>query len=324
MRRGHLRALLLAVAALACVVLLGACGDDDNKSSDSGSASGKLIERNADNAGKKITVGSKNFTEEFILGEIYAQALQAAGYDVKKDLNLGSEQIALKALKSGDVDGYPEYTSTALTSFFDVQPQDIPKDAQQAVDDTQAKFSQEGLVAFDPTPFTSANAVGMLKKKADELGVKTISDLKGKSQNLTLYGSPECRQRVDCLVGLEKYYGLKFKKFTPIDIGLRYDVLDKGQADLSIIFTTDAQLSTRDDVVTLEDDKKVFPPGNVTFVARKQTADSAGPDMKKTTETVQQGLTERVMQELNARVDVDREEPRAVARAYLRESGYIK
>jgi glycine betaine/choline ABC-type transport system substrate-binding protein len=324
MRRGHLRALLLAVAALACVVLLGACGDDDNKSSDSGSASGKLIERNADNAGKKITVGSKNFTEEFILGEIYAQALQAAGYDVKKDLNLGSEQIALKALKSGDVDGYPEYTSTALTSFFDVQPQDIPKDAQQAVDDTQAKFAQEGLVAFDPTPFTSANAVGMLKKKADELGVKTISDLKGKSQNLTLYGSPECRQRVDCLVGLEKYYGLKFKKFTPIDIGLRYDVLDKGQADLSIIFTTDAQLSTRDDVVTLEDDKKVFPPGNVTFVARKQTADSAGPDMKKTIETVQQGLTERVMQELNARVDVDREEPRAVARAYLRESGYIK
>jgi glycine betaine/choline ABC-type transport system substrate-binding protein len=324
MRRGHLRALLLAVAALACLVLLGACGDDDNKSSDSGSASGKLIERNADNAGKKITVGSKNFTEEFILGEIYAQALQAAGYDVKKDLNLGSEQIALKALKSGDVGGYPEYTSTALTSFFDVQPQDIPKDAQQAVDDTQAKFAQEGLVAFDPTSFTSANAVGMLKKKADELGVKTISDLKGKSQNLTLYGSPECRQRVDCLVGLEKYYGLKFKKFTPIDIGLRYDVLDKGQADLSIIFTTDAQLSTRDDVVTLEDDKKVFPPGNVTFVARKQTADSAGPDMKKTIETVQQGLTERVMQELNARVDVDREEPRAVARAYLRESGYIK
>jgi glycine betaine/choline ABC-type transport system substrate-binding protein len=324
MRRGHLRALLLAVAALACVVLLGACGDDDNKSSDSGSASGKLIERSADNAGKKVTVGSKNFTEEFILGEIYAQALQAAGYDVKKDLNLGSEQIALKALKSGDVDGYPEYTSTALTSFFDVQPQDIPKDAQQAVDDTQAKFAQEGLVAFDPTPFTSANAVGMLKKKADELGVKTVSDLKGKSQNLTLYGSPECRQRVDCLVGLEKYYGLKFKKFTPIDIGLRYDVLDKGQADLSIIFTTDAQLSTRDDVVTLEDDKKVFPPGNVTFVARKQTADSAGPDMKKTIETVQQGLTERVMQELNARVDVDREEPRAVARAYLRESGYIK
>jgi glycine betaine/choline ABC-type transport system substrate-binding protein len=324
MRRGHLPALLAAVAALACAVLLAACGDDDNSSSDSGSTSAKVIEQNPDNAGKQITVGSKNFTEEFILGEIYAQALQAAGYEVKKDLNLGSEQIALKALKGGDVDGYPEYTSTALTSFFDVQPQDIPKDAQQAVDETQSKFAQEGLVAYDPTPFTSANAVGMLKKKADELGAKTVSDLKGKSQDLTLYGSPECRQRVDCLLGLEKDYGLKFKKFTPVDIGLRYDVLDKGQADLSIIFTTDAQLSTRDDVVTLEDDKKVFPPGNVTFVASKKTADAAGPDLKETVENVQQGLTERVMQELNARVDVDREEPRAVARAYLRESGYIK
>jgi len=314
----------MAIAALGCMLLLGACGDDDNKSSDSGSTSGKLIERNPDNAGKKITVGSKNFTEEFILGEIYAQALQAAGYDIKTDLNLGDAQIALKALKAGDIDAYPEYTSTALTSFFKVQPQDIPKDAQDAIDQTQSKFAQEGLVAFDPTTFTSANAVGMLKKKADELGVQKVSDLKGKSQDLTLYGSPECRQRVDCLVGLEKYYGLKFKKFTPVDIGLRYDVLDKGQADVSIIFTTDAQLSTRDDVVTLEDDKKVFPPGNVTFVARKQTADSAGPDLKETVENVQQGLTERVMQELNARVDVDREEPRAVAKAYLRESGYIK
>jgi glycine betaine/choline ABC-type transport system substrate-binding protein len=322
MRRAHFP-LLITVAMLACAVLLAACGDDDS-SSDGGSASGQLIERNPDNAGKQITVGSKNFTEQFILGEIYAQGLQAAGYDVKKDLNLGSEQIALKALKGGDVDGYPEYTSTALTSFFDVQPQDIPKDAQQAVTDAQGKFAAEGLVAYDPTPFTSANAVGMLKKRADELGVTKVSDLKGKSQDLTLYGSPECRQRLDCLVGLEKDYGLKFKKFTPVDIGLRYDVLDKGQADLSIIFTTDAQLSTRDDVVTLEDDKKVFPPGNVIFVASKKTADGAGPDLKATVDNVQKGLTERVMQELNARVDVDRETPKAVARAYLRESGYIQ
>ncbi len=203
MRRGHLPALLAAIAALACAVLLAACGDDDDESStDSGSTDAKVIERNPDNAGKQLTVGSKNFTEQFILGEIYAQALQAAGYKVKKDLNLGSEQIALKALKGGDVDGYPEYTSTALTSFFDVQPQDIPKDAQQAVEESQAKFAQEGLIAFDPTPFTSANAVGMLKKKADELGVKTVSDLEGKSEDLTLYGSPECRQRLDCLVGL--------------------------------------------------------------------------------------------------------------------------
>ena len=101
-------------------------------------------------------------------------------------------------------------------------------------------------------------------------------------------------------------------------------MLDKGQADLSIIFTTDAQLSTSDKYITLEDDKKAFPPGNVTFVASKKTADTAGPDLKTTIEQVQKGLTERVMQELNARVDVDRETPKAVAAAYLREAGYVQ
>jgi glycine betaine/choline ABC-type transport system substrate-binding protein len=324
MRRGHFPALLVALAVLACALLLAACGGDDSGSGDTGGTTGELIERNPANADTEITVGSKNFTEQFILGEIYAQALEAAGYDVKKDLNLGSEQIALRALKGGDVDGYPEYTSTALTSFFDVEPQDIPKDAEQAVTESQSQFEEEGLVAYEPTPFTSANAVGILTEKAEELGVEKVSDLEGKSQDLTLYGSPECRQRLDCLVGLQEDYGLRFEEFTPVDIGLRYDVLDKGQADLSIIFTTDAQLSTRDDVITLEDDQQVFPPGNVTFVASKETADAAGPDLKETVEKVQQGLTERVMQELNARVDIDREEAAAVATQYLQEEGYIE
>jgi glycine betaine/choline ABC-type transport system substrate-binding protein len=317
-------ALLAAIVAVACAALLTACGDDNGDKSSTSAKSGQVIQRNAANADVSLTVGSKNFTEQFILGEIYAQALQAAGYKVKKDLNFGSEQIAFRALKRGDLDAYPEYTNTALTSFFGVKVTDIPDDAQQAVEDARNDFAKEGLVAFDPAPFNSANAVGMLKKKADELGVKTVSDLKGKSQDLTLYGSPECRQRPDCLVGLQQNYGLKFKRFVPVDIGLRYEVLDKGQADLSIIFTTDAQLSTRNDVVTLEDDKHVFPPGNPVFVARQQVVDKAGPDLQKTVESVQKGLTEKVVRELNARVDVDREEPSKVARAYLRESGYIQ
>jgi glycine betaine/choline ABC-type transport system substrate-binding protein len=318
------KAALAIIAALACAVLVAACGGGDNNESTTGASGGTLIKRNSTNGKVTIRVGSKNFTEEFILGEIDAQALEAAGYKVKRDLNQGSEQIAFKALKTSNIDGYPEYTSTALTSFFGKKVTEIPSDAKEAVDEAQGDFSKVGLVAFAPTPFTSANAVGMLKKKADKLGVTKVSDLEGKSQNLTLYGSPECRQRPDCLVGLEQDYGLKFKKFVPVDIGLRYEVLDKGQADLSIIFTTDAQLSTRKDVVTLTDDKHVFPPGNVTFVARKAIVDKAGPDMQKTIELVQQGLTERVMRELNARVDVDRETPRQAAHEYLKESGYIK
>jgi osmoprotectant transport system substrate-binding protein len=169
----------------------------------------------------------------------------------------------------------------------------------------------------------SANAVGLLSSKAEELGISTISDLEGQSEDLTLYGSPECRQRFDCLVGLEENYGLSFAEFVPVDIALRYEVLDKGDADLSILFTTDAQLSESDEYTTLEDDQAVFPAGNVTFVASQAAVDEAGPDMQETAELVQGNLTNEVMQELNARVDLDKEDPADVAHDYLVESGYV-
>ena len=157
-------ALLAAIATLSLMLTLAACGGgNDNKSTTAATSSSKLIKSNPANANVTITVGSKNFTEEFILGEIYAQGLQAAGYKVKKDLNYGSELIAFKALKANKLDGYPEYTSTALTSFFGVKTSDVPSDAAQALSQAQTDFSKAGLVAFDPAPFTSANAVGMLK-----------------------------------------------------------------------------------------------------------------------------------------------------------------
>ena len=317
----------LLFALIACALLavgIAACGDDDDDDGGTtGDTSAEAIQENADNNGVELTVGSKNFTEQFIMGEIYAQAFEAAGYDVKTDLNLGSEQIALKALQDDEISGYPEYTSTALTSFFDVPAEDVPNNAEQAVDDTQDQFEEDGLVAFEPTPMNSSNAVGLLSTTAEELGVSTISDLEGQSEDLTLYGSPECRQRVDCLVGLEDNYGLSFKEFVPVDIALRYEVLDKGDADLSILFTTDAQLSESDDYTILEDDQEVFPAGNVTFVASQDAVDEAGPDMQETAELVQGNLTNEVMQELNARVDLDKEDPADVARDYLVESGYI-
>jgi glycine betaine/choline ABC-type transport system substrate-binding protein len=318
-----LRTLFALLAALVLAFAVTACGDDDE--GDAGGTAAGLIEENPDNNGVALTVGSKNFTEQIILGEIYAQALEAAGYDVSTDLNLGDETVALKALEDGEVDAYPEYTSTALTSFFDIAPEDVPDDPQQAYEETQDDFEQLGLVAYPPTPFSSANAVGLLTETADELGVTSISDLEGKSQDLTLYGSPECRQRIDCLLGLEQNYGLEFKSFTPVDIGLRYEVLDKGDADLSILFTTDAQLFTDPDTYTvLEDPEDVMPNGNVLFIARQETADEAGPDFGDTVESVQENLTLEVMQELNARVDVDREKEADVAHDYLVEFGYVE
>ena len=321
------KGLFALLAALVLALAIAACGDDDEDSTESSTteSSSTAIEENPDNNGISLTVGSKNFTEQIVLGEIYAQALEAAGYDVSTDLNLGDEFVALKALENGEISGYPEYTSTALTSFFDTAPEDVPGDPQAALDQAQADFEAKGLVAYPPTPFSSANAVGMLAANAEELGISSISDLED-HQDLTLYGSPECRQRIDCLAGLEEYYGLTGlrENFTPVDIGLRYEVLDKGDADLSILFTTDAQLFTSSDYTLLEDDKGVLPAGNVTFVASQEAADEAGPDFGETIEKVQGNLSLEVMQELNARVDIDKEKPEEAAQQYLEEFGYIE
>ncbi len=239
-------------------------------------------------------------------------------------LNLGSETIALKALKDGEISGYPEYTSTALGSFFQVPANKIPHDPQEAYTQAKADLEKEGLTAFPPTPFADSNAVGTLTSTADKNGLTTISDLKGKSQNMVLAGSPECRERIDCLAGLEKNYGLQFKKFTPVDIGLRYTVLDKGDAELSIVFTSDAQLANSKKYTVLEDDKGLIPAGNVIFITSQKVANEAGPDFAKVIGQVQQNLTLPVIRELNARVDIDKEEPAKVAHDYLKSSGLIQ
>jgi osmoprotectant transport system substrate-binding protein len=324
-KKTRLRTAVSMLLALALALGVAACGssDDDSTSGSIEGGDGGAIVSNPDNAKVSLTIGSKNFPEQEILGEIYAQALAAAGYKVKTDLNLGDETVALRAVKSGQISGYPEYASTALTSFFGLEPEDVPADAQGAYEKAKAEFEKEELTAFPPTLFASANAVGTLKTTAEKYELEDISDLEGVSEKLTLYGSPECRQRIDCLAGLEELYGLKFKSFKPVDIGLRYTVLEKGQADLSILFTTDPQLAAeKDKFVILEDDKEVFPSGNVLFVTKKSTAEKAGPDYEKTIVQVQEGLTLPVMQELDARVELEKQTPKEAAAAYLKSAGY--
>jgi osmoprotectant transport system substrate-binding protein len=327
------RAVLALMAALALTLGVAACGGDDDtsgstetastESTEGGDEGGGAIASNPENGKVTLTVGSKNFTEQIILGEIYAQALEAAGYKVKKDLNLGSETVALKNVKAGSISGYPEYVSTALTSFFGKEPEEVPADGTEAYEAAKAEFEKEDLTAFPPTPFASENAVGTTVATAEKYDLETISDLDGVSEELTLFGSPECRQRIDCLAGLEKLYGLKFKSFTPVDIGLRYTVLEKGQADLSILFTTDPQLSAESDkFVILEDDEEVFPAGNVIWVTTPEVVEEAGPDYEDTIVLVGEGMTLEVIQELSARVELEKEPAAKVAAEYLEAAGY--
>ena len=319
----------LFAAALAALSLgLAACGDDEEQpdaaaTPEATEAPTGQITNNADNAKVSLKIGSKNFTEQKVLGEIYAQGLAAAGYKTTTDLNLGDEQTALKALKDGQISAYPEYTGTALLSFFKKDAADLPKDPQEAYEEAKSLFEEDGLTAFPPTPFTSSNEVAVTQATADKLGLKTISDLKDKAGDLTLYGTPECRQRMDCLRGLEEVYGLKFKKFVPVAPDQRHEVLSSGRADVSIVFTTDPQI-TRNKEVLLEDDQGMFPPYNPVLVMKQETADQAGPDLAKTIDLIQKPLTDDAMQELDARVDLDKKDPVEVAKEYLKETGLVE
>jgi glycine betaine/choline ABC-type transport system substrate-binding protein len=271
-------------------------------------------------SGVRLKVGSKNFTEQYILGEIYAQALRAAGYTVSTDLDLGSELIAYRALRQGEIDAYPEYTGTALTSFFKVKIEDVPKEPAQAFNDAKEAYAKAGVTALPTTPFENTYRMAVTKAKAAELGNPTkISDLQGKAQDMVVNGFPECRQRIDCLLGVERGYDLKFRRFLPGEN--KFQILDNGDADIAFVFTTDGPLASGKYVV-LDDDKSIFPPYNISFTVRDAAARRLGSDGQKVVTDVQRYMTEEIMQELNARVDIDKQEPAKVAGDYLRQFGF--
>ena len=324
---------LLAIGMAAASLAVAACGSDNTNNQSSApkttptapqatAAAGQIV-KNPANAKVSLKIGSKNFTEQKVLGEIYAQGLAAAGYTTSTDLNLGDQDTALAALKGGHIDAYPEYTGTALTAFFHKDAADLPTDPQGAYEQAKQLFAQEGLTAFPPTPFTDSNEVAVTKATADKYGLKSISDLSKVASKLTLYGTPECRKRMDCLLGLQKIYGLRFKKFVPVAPDQRHEVLQSGRADVSIVYTTDPQIK-RNGEVLLEDDKGMFPPYNSTLIMKDATAQKAGADLAKTIDALQKPLTDEAMQELDARVDLDKEQPADVAKQYLSETGLVK
>jgi osmoprotectant transport system substrate-binding protein len=314
----------LILPLVACVLLAAGCGDDDDSGgSPGGQARQGSIRANPDNARTTIKVGSKNFTEQKVLGEIYAQGLRAAGYEVETELSLGDEKIAQSSLERGTIDGYPEYTGTALLSLCGVAARRVPKDPTEAFEQAKDCLAEEGLTAFPPTPFTSSNEVGVRQQTAERRSLVKISDLKRVDGEFTLYGTRECRERSDCLAGLESTYGLEFRRFVVTDIDERHEVLAENAGDVaSIVFTTDPQ-NKRENIVLLEDDRGMFPPNNSTFVVRDEVARAAGRDLPRVIEMLQTGLTDEVMQELNARVDLDDETPAAVAEQYLQDAGLV-
>jgi len=304
------------VLAVAAVLGLSACG------SGGGGADGGGADRSDDLPGSgkpALRLGTKNFTEQFILGELYAQALRARGWDVALKADIGSSEVADKALTSGVIDLYPEYIGTTLSVIKGQKT--VPKTAQATYSQAKAFYEDRGQTLLAATPFSNRDALGVTKAFAAEHDLSTPADLR-RLGSFTLGAAPEFRTRFAGLVGLRSEYGLRKVDFKPMLIDEIYGALDSGEIQVADVFTTDAQLASGRYVV-LSDPKAIFGFQNVAPVISRKVLDVQGKVLAETLNAVSAKLTNGVMQQLNAQVAIDGREPADVAKAFLRTNGLL-
>ena len=269
-----------------------------------------------------VTVGSKDFTEEFIVAEMYAQLLENAGFTVTRKLNLGGTPIAQAAIVKGDIDLYPEYTSTGLLTVLKLPSM---QDPMQIFSTVKSGYEQQfKLTWLTASPFNDTQALAMTQATADKYGVKTYSDLAAKADQLVLGGPAEFLSREDGLPGLQKAYGgFKFKDTKQLGTGsLRYQALLDGQIDVVVSFGTDGQING-DHLALIQDDKSFYPIYNIAPVVRMDTLQKY-PQIATVLNKLAPYLTDAVMSGLNWQVDgPSKLEPAAVAKAFLQQNGLL-
>lgn len=319
-----LRRALASGGTLLAVVVLAACGSSSSSSSppssssSSGSSSSSAGGAALPGKGKPpITIGDKNFTEEFVLGDLYAQALQAKGYTVNLKPNIGSSELTFKALSSGQIDMYPEYTGVILSVLAMQTRRPASENAAYAA--AQKYVQSKGFVLLAKTPFFDADAMATLKPFAQKNHLVTLGDLK-KLKSFSLGAPPENKTRYEGLVGMREAYGITNVQFTPLTIGLQYAALDKGSVDTANVFTTDGQLQSGKYVI-LPDTKHIYGFQNVAPVVSSKVLAREGPAFVQTLNAVSAKLTTHVMQQLNAAVDIQKVDPATVATKFLQANG---
>ncbi|MBV1799692.1 glycine betaine ABC transporter substrate-binding protein [Siccirubricoccus sp. G192] len=261
-----------------------------------------------------LRVGSKNFTEQLVVGELYAQALEAAGARVERQLNLGGTLIAQQALLAGQIDLYPEYTGTGLGVVLRASTEGSAAEVYRRV---REGYEREfGLTWLAPSGIDNGNALLVLPETARRYGLATLSDLARAAPQLTLAAGNEFAGRADGLPGLVRVYGIHFRRFRQFAaLGLRYAALRHGQADVVNAYATDWQIATGGFVV-LRDDRGLWPPYQLAPVVRPE-AMQRFPPLEAVLAAVNARLDNPVMQELNRQVDQDGDEPREVAARFL-------
>ncbi len=266
----------------------------------------------------QVKVGSKNFTEQFIVAEIYAQALEAAGIKVERKINLGGTLIAHKALEEKQIDLYPEYTGTMLLAVLKAEPM---TDRKAVYDKVKAEYAKMGLVVLNEAPLNNTYNMVVRPETAAQYKLETLSDLAKVSKELKLGAGPEFRDRKDGLPGLKEKYGIVFKEDLQMAIGLRYQALANKQIDVVNGYSTDGMISAMK-LVRLKDDKGLWPPYYLAPVVRKDTLD-ANPKIAEVLNNVSAMLNETNMAEMNYKVDGDKMEPKDVARDFLKSKGVV-
>jgi osmoprotectant transport system substrate-binding protein len=323
MRRGKFHpgflALLLAVLS---IFVFAACGDDDD---DDGGGGGQATseEQASGQPGEgkpAVTLGTKDFTEEFVLGELYKQALEAKGYTVNLKKNIGSTEIIDKSLTSGQIDGYPEYlgVSVAVTFGKDI----VPKSAEETYNLAKGLYEERGQTISEQTPFFDVDAIATTKEFAEENGLKTVADLK-KLDSFTVGARPEFRDRFQGLKGMRSEYGLTNAQFKQLALGIQYQALDSGDVDTANVFSTDAQLASGKYTV-LEDPKGVFGYQHVAMVMDSDKLEAlGGQEFFDVVDEVSALLTNEAMISMNKAVAIDKQDEAEVAREFLQANGLL-
>ncbi|MDA5107904.1 MULTISPECIES: glycine betaine ABC transporter substrate-binding protein [Brevibacillus] len=305
------RTLLSMMLVAATAFALSACG-----SSDSANGGG----------GKKepVVVGSKNNTENVLQGEMYAQVLEANGVPVERKLNLGGTMVTFEAIKSGQVDMYPEYTGTGILAIL---KRPVEKDQQKVLEINKEGFKQWNIEWLDPAPLNSTYGFAMKRDLADKLGIETLTDLARHAKDLVLSYPQEFDVREDGLPGLQKAFadkgGFTFKKQFQIDYSIRYKPLLQGESDVTVSVGTDGDIAGHN-LKLIKDDIGFFPVYNVAPIIRKEKLDMY-PEIKEPLNKLSSLLTDEVMQKLNWEVDgPEKKEPEEVAREFLKQHELVK
>ena len=303
---------MAALVGTALVLLGAACGGGSDETGGDSALPG---------AGKPaITLGTKDFPEEFILGELYKQALEAQGYTVNLKKNIGPTEIVDGQLQAGEIDAYPEYMGVAVTVV--AGDDRVPKTAEDTYEIAKRFYAERGQELSAPTPFSDTDAVATTRAFAARHHLESLSDLKGVGK-FTLGARPEFGTRLQGLVGLRQVYGLTNARFVPLAQGIAYDRLDAGAVDTIGIFTTDSQLAGGDYVV-LEDPKRLFAHQQVALVVDRQKLEALGGDaFLRIVDRVSSRLTAGAIIGLNEAVVVKKEPEEDVAHDFLDRNGLL-